>query len=525
MANNAYMSPLLMSRLNKIPSLNQQLNQDTFQKQTEDKNKLSIFYYNDTHGNSDQMAGVINAAKNFKQQKALANSPHFVLSAGDNSSGADTKKNQFIYDLMQNYMHVDASAIGNHEIDGAKEGFKEASEKTNFPFIATNVKFDDAQEIKNLKTSIIKEQDGIKYGFVGTMPLDFTSCTKDEVQKGIEVMNFEDTIKALQNEINDLKAQGADRIIMLSHTGYENDQELAKNIDGIDVIIGGHSHSVVEGIKENENLLKSKSGEPVLIVQAGENGKYSGVLDVEFNDDGILTKVQNKLIENLNQQKSPTIQHIKNTIVGKSPEIGKLTEVEPLPENRRVTPCAWTAVMADSMKEAFDTDIALINSANIRKVPKEGILTEEDVQESAPMKNNLVKTKITQKQLVDALQNAARQTFGNETGYPGILQGSGFTYKMDEKGNLLELNIIDKNGNANPVDINNPSDEITYTTMLDSFVIKEDGETPELHPKFEIEEFDFDKDKTMIDYLKKSPDTNDIKIKYDNRIEIVKSEQ
>jgi 2',3'-cyclic-nucleotide 2'-phosphodiesterase (5'-nucleotidase family) len=310
---------------------------------------------------------------------------------------------------------------------------------------------------------------------------------------------------------------------MVSHVGYDTDKKIVSQLDGIDIVIGGHTHTVVQGADHNENVLKSKSGEPVIITQGGENGQYYGILNVEFDEKGILTKIDNNLVQTTNRSKSPIIEYVKNQDLGVSPHVGTIKQSEPLPSNRRIEPCGWTEMIADSMRAELDADIAIVNSANIRKVPKEGNLTQRDVMESAPMKNKLLKVKITQKQLVDAIKNAALNTMTAEDGYPGLLQGSGFTYKIEDTGKLLELNIVDKKGNVTPVDINNPKEDVTYSAIYDSFVAKADGETPELAPKFKAKEYDFDKDETMCKYLSKRDDKEAIVIKRDNRIEIVKT--
>ena len=489
-------------------------------------NRVSIFYYNDTHGNSDQMAGIVTSAKEFKEDSLNKDSVSFIFSAGDNYSGANVKKNDFILDLMQNIMHVDASAIGNHEIDAGSKGFREATEGKNITFVATNVKLDDDNPMNDVvKRSIVKEQKGVKYGIIGTMPIDFETCTKKEVQKDLHVMDFDESVVALQDEINKLKSQGIDKIILLSHTGYDVDKKLASSLDGVDIIVGGHSHSVVEGIKSGENLLASKSGEPVLVVQAGENGKYYGVIDAEFNDKGVLKAIGNTLTESTAKRKSPIIEFIKTKMLGVSPKVATINSIDPMPKNRRIEHCPWTSNMADSMRYELNSDVALINSANIRKVPQAGTLTENDISESAPMKNNLIKTKITQKQLVEAIKLAAERTMSNEEGNPGLLQVSGLSYKIDDKGKLLEMYKVDNTGAKTPIDISNPSEDVIYSVVYDSFVAEKDGEYPELFPKFEVEHFDFDKDKTMKDYLLKSKDKERLDIIDDKRIEILKTSQ
>lgn len=486
-------------------------------------NKMSIYYYNDTHGNTDQMAGVLVGAKAFKEKMQDCDSISFVLSAGDNCSGADINKNAFFFDLMQNYMGVDISAVGNHECDAGADAFNRAMENKKLQFVATNVNFAPDNPMNEfVKKSIIKEQNGVKTGFIGTMPMELKTVLKNNADDGIDVMDEKATIDALQKEIDNLKNQGVNKIILLSHMGYDADKQAAKNLDGVDIIIGGHTHNLIEGVQEGENYVLSKTGEPVLITQAGENAKYYGIVDVEFNDDGVLTKVNNTVIENPNTKKSPIIEGIKLKEIGESPVVGTIAKIEPLPDNRRIEPCAWTEFMMDAVRNELDVDIALVNSANIRKVPQEGSVTKRDIQESAPMKNHLQKTRITQKQLVEGIQNTAINTMTSPDGFPGLIQASGITYKIEDTGKLTEMNFINKDGSITPIDINNPSQDITYSAAYDDFFSKkEGGETPEFAPIFEVETFDFDKDTATSEYISKLPNKDNLEITDDKRLEII----
>jgi len=137
--------------------------------------KLSIFYFNDTHGNSDKMAGIVESAKLFKQKHSLnKDTVNFVLSGGDLTSGANSSKSGFVLDLIKNIAGIDVSAVGNHEVDGGGKVFYEAVKDKNIDFVATNVDLADDNPMKNIvKKSIIKEQNGEKYGFIGAMPQDF----------------------------------------------------------------------------------------------------------------------------------------------------------------------------------------------------------------------------------------------------------------------------------------------------------------------------------------------------------------
>ena len=459
---------------------------------------ISIFYYNDTHGNSDNMGGLFNAA--------IHSNATFRLSGGDNFAGGNGKRNGFVTSLM-NYMHIDASAIGNHELDANSDEF--CKSRNNINYIATNVKYSPTNSMNNIPKSKIIEKNGVKYGFIGTMPLDFDKVTKGENQKDIQVMNFQDSVKALQTEIDKLTNQGIDKIIMLSHSGYETDKEFAKNLDGVDIIIGGHTHTIVDGVKDN--LVTSKSGEPVIITQAGENGNYYGELNAVF-ENGVITKVSNRLTKTYTG-KNLILESIKNSILGPSPKVTTIESIEPMPNNRRNTPCAWTEVLADSMKEQMNTDIAIINSPNIRKVPFTGTLTERDIFESAPMNNDLLVTTVTEKQLVEAIKVSSKQTMTNKEGKPGLLIPAGFTYTINNQGDLLSMCINDRE-----IDINNPTNK-EYTACYDIFVARADGEYPELAPKGIVKSYNFDKDKTASEYLRGK---DKIVVKDDGRIQIVK---
>ena len=195
--------------IEKLQSSSLSLSTSTVTKADEDKNRnrntdtIKICYFNDLHGNTDEISGMANAIRTFKERNTLnQDCVSFVLSGGDNCSGADVNKNKFVFNIMNNFMGVDISAVGNHETDalsqGMYNGIKDNS-NGNLVFVATNVKLSENNPLKDrIKTSIVK--DGV--GFIGAMPQDFKTCTKSEVQKEITVMNFEDTINSLQEEID-----------------------------------------------------------------------------------------------------------------------------------------------------------------------------------------------------------------------------------------------------------------------------------------------------------------------------------
>lgn len=489
------------------------------------RTQLSIFYINDMHGNIDNMSGMLAASDKFDRETANTGIDTLKISAGDNFSGGDDAKNQLIINLLSR-MGINASAVGNHEFDSTISTFYKFLSPEKTKFLAANAKTPEGSEFyNNVQKSTVVEVNGNKYGLVGLLPFDLETVTGADERKleGIRPETVDKSIEIVNDEVRKLQNQNVDKIILVSHIGNDKDKEIASKLHGVDIIVGGHSHTEVKGIEQNENLFKNADGDPVLIVQTGENSKNVGVLNVEFDENGIPVRAQNNLIKTT-QSKSPVLNYLKDATMGKSPEVASLMECDPLPANRRITPCAWTNLMCDAMRSETNTDIAFINAANTRKAPKAGILTERDVMESTPLKNTLLVKQMTEKEVVRAIKDALQMSFSNETGEPGILHTSGLSYTADTKGNLIEMSFVDRNGNKTPIDINNPSDK-TYSVCYDSFVAKGTEYpvfVPETSTHREIQQtFDFDKDKLTIDYINKMPDKENLKVVDDGRIKIL----
>ncbi len=479
--------------------------------------KFKLFYVNDLHGQTDNLGGVLGASMQFDSSTKGANFDTLKISGGDNWAGGNDKKNQLMAKLL-NFMKFDATTVGNHEFDGGVQAFKDIAGKSKHTkFLSSNINL----SANNIAKSTVIEENGNKYGVIGLTPVDLKSVQKSERIAGIEVENFDNTVLSTQKEIDALKTQGINKIIITSHLGDEFDKKLAASLDGADIIVGGHSHAVLDGAIEGKNLLVSKSGEPVITLSAGENAKYFGLLEGEFDANGILTKISNKIHE-ANTSKNSVIDSIRDSEIGKSPQLGTIDKIVPLAANRRIAPSPWTALMADSMRDALGVEVAIINSSNTRKVPQSGILTVRDVEESTPMKNKLLKTELSEKQICDAIKNSCKVSLGSSDGYPGLLQGSGFKYEVDSNGNLLKLVITDKNGVENNVNINNPSADKFYSASIDNFLQK-GTEYPELVPTKPVQTFEFDKDKTLVDFIQKMPNKNNLVIEDDGRLKIIQT--
>ncbi len=492
--------------------------------QTSPKNtRTSIFYVNDVHGQIPKMERIAAASHIAGIEAEQSGAGLLRLCSGDTFIGSDRKRNETAARFLD-ITGFDATTIGNHEFDITASICGDLLKNSKTNVLAMNLNYpDNNSELakKTMRSMTVTDANGERYGLIGLQPSDLVErIGKSELLEGITVDDAEQTKKELQAEVNALREQGINKIIVISHEGNEIEKELAQSIDGVDVILGGHSHDLIEDVKDGENLFYSPSGEPVVITQAGRDGNNFGLLNLEFNDKGQIVFIQNN-IRNTNDY-APNLVMSKTTdeILGVSPEIGTLSAVKGLPSNIMKEENPWADFVADAVKTGLDTEIVLINSANFRGSVAEGSVKERDITSIFPFSNNLVKTKISEKNLVEAVKTCAKKSLTSTNSKPGILQVSGLRYTMTQDGDLKSMTFIDKNGNEHPINIDNPDPNKTYIAAYDEFLVSGGDGLDMLIPAKEdiIQEYDFDKDKPTIDYIKAQEQP--FEVKTDGRITV-----
>jgi 2',3'-cyclic-nucleotide 2'-phosphodiesterase (5'-nucleotidase family) len=446
------------------------------------------------------------------------------ISGGDNWASGCAKRNSLMNELL-NKMGLNASTIGNHDLDGGTAALSEKIKNSTADWVLTNTSICHTNPLSNVvKKSAVQEINGTKYGFVGAMPKDTEKkICHPENMAGMFIKCIDDTIVALQKEVNNLKEQGINRIILKSHKGLEADQKIAQNVSGIDVIVSGHSHDVTEGIKKGENFFMSPAQEPVVIVQSGRDGKNYSILDLEFDSKGKIVSATNNM-KTTTPGRCDVVKQMDLAVMGISPTVGNIAEIDPAPANMRTAQHGWQNFLADALRSEMDTDLSFINSGIIRTIPPVGKLTERDISESVPFKCKVVTTTMNEAEVVSAIEFGAK-SMASSTGSPGLIQVGGMRYKLDTQGNLLSAETVDKQGNSAPINVKNPSADKVFTVAIDNFLASgrefpdfKTGDKP-------IEMFDFDKDETAFRYLAKMPEAQRSNLKFvdDGRIEIVTS--
>ncbi|MFJ5760235.1 5'-nucleotidase C-terminal domain-containing protein [Neobacillus sp. NPDC093182] len=398
---------------------------------------LSLLHTNDTHAYVEQFPKLITAVNELRSQKENS----LLLNAGDVFSGTlYFRQYSGLADLyFMNQLGFDAMTLGNHEFDRDSATLANFIRQAEFPIVSSNVNMaDDADlgplfytsiggtnEQGEIFPAIIKEVDGEEVGIFGLT----TEDTAFLANPGDNIV-FEDAVEKANETIDRLEAQGVDKIIALSHLGYQPDLDLAEKADGIDVIVGGHSHTKLDApvVVEKE--------EPTLIVQANEYLKYLGVLDVTFDENGVIANYTGELKDlskyaedaaakaKVEEFKAP-LTELQKQVVGNSSVAlnGERADVRSKETN-------LGNLIADGMaataNEFIPTYIAMQNGGGIRASIDQGDITLGEVLTVLPFGNNLVTLDLTGEEILAALEHSV-----SAPGQGSFMQVSGLKFKYD----------------------------------------------------------------------------------------------
>ncbi len=230
-----------------------------------------------------------------REDKREEGEPVLLFDAGDFLGGAP-----FAWLALDGYaaeltvmqkMRYDAVTIGNHEYDyGAdvlaqyllQAGYPGAHEKTLVAASNTEAPSDHQLAAQSLyrKTGLFELENGLKVGVFGLIGKDAILSMGET-----DDMEFLDQHETARQMVDELKEQGADVIVALSHSGVAEDRELAREVPGIDIIVGGHCHTA---------LFQPVLQGTTIIVQAGSLGMYLGQLELAYNPETGKVRVRNE---------------------------------------------------------------------------------------------------------------------------------------------------------------------------------------------------------------------------------------
>ena len=405
--------------------------------------KLYIVSTNDMHANID----------NFPQFAALMDSlrsvhPDLLLfSAGDNRSGNPINDRYAepckpMYDLM-NKVGFDLSTFGNHEWDGGPDGLRKVLGWANFPFVSANVTFDDTLQMPNHHPYVIFERDGLKLGVIGGIQLG-PNGLPDSHPKNCVGSHFKPITEVLPEYINELSDCNA--IFLLSHCGYEADRETAEQFPQLAAIFGGHSHTRVA----EKQLVNG-----VMVTQAEAKVKYVTLSTFTFLDGKLVDKdmqlLSIKEFPKRNAEVQAMVDEYNSNEYFRTVVTNNLTPIESYE--------SLGCLMTDAIRKISGADIAFQNPGGVRfDTLSARPVTLKDIFALDPFDNEIIAFSLSGQEIL----NLMKSCFVTDGG-PIYCSGCTYTYKVDDNGEMTDINVKLENGK--PLDLN-----AKYNVVMNSYM-------------------------------------------------------
>ncbi|MDD9718446.1 bifunctional metallophosphatase/5'-nucleotidase [Dinoroseobacter sp. PD6] len=358
-----------------------------------------------------------------------------VLDAGDQFQGSlmyTTYKGTVEAEFME-AIGFDVMAVGNHEFDDGPIKLAEFVDLVSFPVISGNLDLTGEDLLRDkVGNSVVLEVGGERIGIVSALATD----TVETSSPGPNVV-FQNEIEALAQDVAELEADGVTKIIALTHVGLPKDLAIAEAVEGIDAVVGGHSHTLLSNSDE-----KAAGPYPTMVgdtpvVQAYAYSKYVGHLQLTFDDAGNVTAATGDTIL-LDASVTPDAG-----IVARVAELaGPIEELKARPVSEAVEPiegdrsvcrameCPMGNLVAEAMLARVADQgitIAFQNGGGLRASIDAGEITMGEVLTVLPFQNTLSTFEATGQDLIDALENGVSAVEEGAGRFPQVA-GMKFTW-------------------------------------------------------------------------------------------------
>ncbi len=394
-----------------------------------------------------------------------------LFSAGDNRTGNPVNDqyepvNYPMIELM-NRTGFDLSTVGNHEWDGDVVNLRNDLGRAKFPFLCANV-YDFQKVGLDFKPFVTFEQQGVKMAVVGMIEVrhDGIPGTHPDRVKNVRFKNAKVVLpeyKYLRNE-NDV-------VVLLSHCGFEDDMELAQANPWLDVIIGGHSHTLIERPSETNG---------VLITQSGSHLKYATLVKLMVKNHKVIGKEAVVLDVNKVRREKPEIKKLVDAFN----DTPALNEPLAVAKTKFETPQELGCMMTDALREVSGADFAFQNTGGVRiNFLKKGPITVKDVYSLDPFNNEVVVFEMTGAQVKRFILNSYRKNGG----FPSFV--SGMTYSVDEDGRNVWIEMEGENFSTKKV----------YKVAMNSYM----ASTVEIESEDDGQSMFMTSEEMMIEFLRK----------------------
>lgn len=404
--------------------------------------KTVIVHSNDVHGAIAGYANMAALAAEYESQGAKV----IVADAGDFSQGkVEVSSNKGLNAVkMMNAAGYDIATLGNHEFDYGYAQLKENLKEATFSTICCNILDENGKPA--FEGSKVFDIDGLKVGFIGVNTPESQTKANPALIKGLTWLAGDDMVKAVQAEADKLKADGTDVIVVLSHLGVDSESKPNRSTDlwaglkGVDFIIDGHSHTVME---------KGDNNEP--IQSTGTAFENVGVIVI----DNATKKIEKNMLVKVTEDSAKdeavakAAQDITDAINAEYGTVFAKSEVElngdrsyntktDLYGNRDgetnlgdliTDSMVWSVKKTGGVTVDEKNIVAVTNGGGIRAAIKAGDVTKKDVNTVLPFGNTIAVVYVTGAELLEALEASTYCSPTSAIG--GFPQVSGINYTVD----------------------------------------------------------------------------------------------
>lgn len=396
----------------------------------EQANKISIVHVNDMHSRVEESAEHIGYAKLSTMIREIkqSNPNTLVLDAGDTLHGqtiANLVRGESIVNVM-NAIGFDAMTTGNHDYNYGSGRLVELAGQAKFPVLAANVYKADGSRL--LEPYVVKTVGGVRVGIFGLATPETLYKTHP---KNVEGLTFADPVEEGKKMVAELSGK-ADVVVALSHLGLDASSvdtslKLAEQVKGIDVIIDGHSHTMLE----NGRVVGD-----TLIAQTGEYGKNVGVVELTVSGEEVTSK-QARLMSRKQADAVQPDQAVADIVKKVKEEQEKVlseavgssaVHLVGERENVRTGETNLGNLITDAMLDETGADVAITNGGGIRASIPAGTITKGHVITVLPFGNYIQTKRVTGADLLAALEHGVGAYPDSAGSFPHV---GGMTFAID----------------------------------------------------------------------------------------------
>ncbi|WP_055109504.1 5'-nucleotidase C-terminal domain-containing protein [Paenibacillus ihumii] len=469
-------------------------------------------------GGMSYISSLINENKNdhtlYLQSGELNGTLYYSLYQGE----ADIK--------VLNALQPDVYMVGNHEFDEGDQHLADLYDMAAFPILSGNIKPTEKSPLygKLDKPYMIKDVKGEKIAIIGVVKIEKTK----ESSLVSEDVDFINEIEFIKSTVEEVQEQNINKIIVLSHLGYDFDQVLAAETKDIDLIIGGDTHNLLDSSGEMRALglpvsgeyptvVKNAEGKDTYIVQAWEYAKVMGKIDLTFDEQGDIisaagnpiapvggpyqVNIDNKWVDAdesaldkikrtiaashvlVEGSTDPVVEGIINpyreaieaqmkSVIGSVQDTLSNDRVpKPFIDVKDANGSFAAQVVADSFLYSIPhADLAIQNAGGVRESFLQGEITMADAYTMLPFSNTVTTLKVTGQEIIDVLDEAIRYSQGitQSTGafpYASHLRYDVYLNASDDVKSVYNVEVKDREtGVWSPIDMDK-----TYVVVTNSF--------------------------------------------------------